>query len=342
MGGPAIDETSIFETPLVALELDLDVDATVLGKIEWFNLVGMPYGGGSVKTRIAKGMLDAAEEAGELGAGDVIIEPTSGNTGSEIARLATARGYRVEIVMPDNSAGGKIDAITAAGASIDFVDGDLGYDAVLDRCDEIVAADPDRYFRPNQYENPANPGTHERTTAPEIYEATAGTVTHFIAGVGTGGTITGAGRGLHARDDGITVVGFEPAEPLHAIDGLKYLRSGDHYHPGIYDETVLDEKRYVGTQDAYDRARELRHQYTDQSIVVYDPGQHESATIHSHLRVKDQFLVGTSSGAALQVVYDLDADGGLTDDDVIVIMLADRGDKYADIPLWEGYLEDAP
>ena len=335
----AIDESTIFETPLVELDLELERDLTVLGKVEWFNLVGTPHGGGSVKSRIAKGMLDAAEAAGDLDPETVLIEPTSGNTGSEIARLATARGYDVEIVMPDNSAGGKIEAVRDAGATIEFVPGDLGYDAVLDRCEEIIADAPDRYHRLNQYENPVNPGTHERTTASEIFDATDGAVTHFVAGVGTGGTVTGTGRGLHAKDDSVTVIGFEPAEPLHAIDGLKYLRSGDHYHPGIYDEAVLDEKRYVDTQDAYDRARELRMRYRDRSISCVDRGQHDLPAVREHLRVDEQFLVGTSSGAAVQVVYDLDAEGALADDDVVVLMLCDRGDKYADIPLWADYLD---
>ena len=335
----AIDESTIFETPLLALDLDLRSDATVLGKAEWYNLVGSPYGGGSVKSRIAKGMLDAAEQANELDAETVIIEPTSGNTGSEVARLARARGYDVEIVMPDNSAGGKIDAIRDAGAEIHFVDGDLGYDAVLDRCEALIAEDPDRYFRPNQYENPANPGTHQRTTAAEIFEATGGAVTHFVAGVGTGGTVTGTGRGLTARDSTIEIVGLEPAEPLHAIDGLKYLRSGEHYHPGIYDEDVLDQKRYVETAAAYERARELHDTYADQAVVLYDPGQHDRSTIRAHLRVDGQFVVGTSSGAGIEAVYALDRDGQLSEDDLVVVMLCDRGDKYADIPLWADYLE---
>lgn len=119
----------------------------------------------------------------------------------------------------------------------------------IETCEEIVAADPGAHLRLNQYENPDNHGTHERTTAQEIYDATDGAVTQFVAGVGTGGTITGTGRGLHElSDERVTVVGFEPDSPLHAVDGLKYLRSGDHYHPATYDESVLDRKEYVRTQ----------------------------------------------------------------------------------------------
>jgi cysteine synthase B len=164
-------------------------------------------------------------------------------------------------------------------------------------------------------------------------------VTHFIAGAGTGGTITGTGRGLHARGD-VTVVGFEPANPLHAIDGLKYLRTGEHYHPKTYDESVLDEKLYVDTGDAYDRARALRERYLDENPEVVDTGQYDHETVAEHLRIEDQFVVGTSSGAGVRAAERLHETVGLAADDVVVIMLCDRGDKYADIPLWEGYLGD--
>ena len=331
----AFDESHIGETPLI--ELAVDVPATVYAKVEWLNLYDAPYGGGSIKSRIAKGMLDGAEERGDLTPGTTVIEPTSGNTGSEVARLATARGYDVEIVMPDNASGGKIGAVEDAGATIHFVDADLGYDAVIDRCEELIAENPDTYYRPNQYENPDNPGTHERTTAPEIRSQTDGDVTHFVAGVGTGGTVTGTGRGLHDAGD-VTVVGFEPAEVLHAIDGLKYLRTGDHYHPETYDESVLDEKIYVNTSDAYDRARELREIYADAEIPVVDTGQYDESTVRERLRVDGQFVVGTSSGAGVQAIHELHEAAPLSADDVVVMVLCDRGDKYADIPLWVAYL----
>jgi len=334
-----VDESTIFGTPLVEVDLGLRSDATVYAKVEWFNLYDAPHGGGSVKSRIAKGMLDGAEARGDLEPGDTVIEPTSGNTGSEIARLASARGYDAEIVMPDNAAGGKVEAVRDAGAEIHFVDADLGYDAVIERAAELIAADPDTYYRPNQYENPDNPGTHERTTAREIHAATDGEVTHFVAGVGTGGTITGTGRGLTDLTGGaVEVVGFEPDEPLHAIDGLKYLKTGDHYHPDTYDESVLDRREYVSTGDAYDRARALRERYADRELPIADSGKHDTETVREHLRVDGQFVVGTSAGAGAAVVAALDEAGALGDDDVVVFMLCDRGDKYADIPLWEEYL----
>jgi cysteine synthase len=336
MTDAGVDGSTIGETPLV--ELAVDVPATVYGKVEWFNLYAADYGGGSVKSRIAKGMLDGAAERGDLTPDKTVIEPSSGNTGSELARIAAARGYDVEIVVPDNASGGKVDAIRDAGADIHFVDADEGYDAVIERCEEVVAEDPERYYRPNQYTNPDNPGTHERTTAREIDEQTDGEVTHFVAGVGTGGTITGTGRGLHDSGD-VTVVGFEPANALHAIDGLKFLRSGDHYHPETYDESVLDDKLYVDTEAAYRRARDLRDYYQDADITVRDTGQHDAETVRDHLRVDGQFVVGTSSGAGVQAVHQLAADDALDADDVVVIPLCDRGDKYANIPLWADYLD---
>jgi len=329
-----VDESTVGETPLV--ELDLPLPGTVYAKVEWLNLPDTPYGGGSVKSRVAVSMLDAAEAAGHL-PGRTVIEPTSGNTGSELAKVGCARGYDVELVVPDNAAGGKVGAIRDAGASIHFVDADEGYDAVLERCERLVEENPGEYYRPDQYTNPENPGAHERATGPEIWAQTGGGVTHFVAGVGTGGTVTGVGRALHDRGD-VSVVGFEPADPLHAIDGLKYLRTGDHYHPGTYDEGVLDEKRYVDTGDAYDRARELRERYSDREVVSHDPGQHDPEDVREHLRVDGQFLVGTSSGAALAVADDLAETGDLAEDDAVVLLFADRGDKYADIPLWEDYL----
>lgn len=335
--GIGFDESTIFNTPLV--DLEPDIPPTVYGKAEWFNLYEAPFGGGSVKSRIAKGMLDGAEDRGDLEPGMTIIEPSSGNTGSEVARLGTARGYDVEIVMPDNAAGGKIEAIRTVGAEIHFVDANLGYDAVLEECESLISAAPDQYYRPNQYTNPDNPGTHERTTAREIVDQTNGGVTVFVAGVGTGGTVTGTGRGLAEHHDGaVEVVGFEPAEPLHAIDGLKYLRSGDHYHPETYDEAVLDRRVYADTGAAYERARDLRERFANVEVPIVDHGQHDPEIVRDHLRVDGEFVVGTSSGAALGVVHDLVEDGVIGADDVVVVMLCDRGDKYADIPLWEEIL----
>lgn len=333
--GGTVDESTIGQTPLIELALDSTIDSThrVFAKVEWFNLHQTPYGGGSVKSRIAKSMLDAAESNGEL-PGKTIIEPTSGNTGSELAKLGVSRGYNVEIVLPDNASGAKINTIRDAGAKIHFVGAEQGYDAVINRCREIIETDPSGYCHLDQYTNPANPRAHETTTAREVWSQTKGDITHFVAGVGTGGTITGAGRGLHATGD-VRVIGVEPANPLHAIDGLKYLRHGDHYHPSVYDESVLDDKCYVETQAAYDRARALRTIHNKHPIRVHSPGRYDSSTIPKTLRVDGEFLVGTSSGACLEAASNIIHHQPADDPARIVLVFADRGDKYADIPLWE-------
>ena len=321
---PAVDESRIGRTPL--FELDLDIAPTVYAKAEWYNLPELGHGGGSVKSRIAREMLDGAEKRGELGPDTRIVESSSGNTGSEIARIGAARGYDVTIVMPDDAAAGKVGAVCDAGGEVEFVPAEAGYDATIERCAAIVADDPDAY-RPNQYANPDNPAAHERTTAAEIWDQTDGEVTHFVAGVGTGGTVTGTGRGLHDRGD-VTVVGYEPVNPTHAIGGLKYLRSGDHFHPETYDESVLDHKLYVETADADDCARELRTLDAEGAVTVADTGQYGEATVDSHRRVDGEFLVGPSSGGGVQAVRQLHAAGELDGDDTAVTMLCDRGDKY--------------
>ncbi len=331
---PAVDESNIGRTPL--FELDLDVAPTVYAKAEWYNVPELGHGGGSIKSRIAREMLDGAEDRGELGPGDRIVESSSGNTGSEIARLGASRGYDVTIVMPDDAAAGKVGAVRDAGAAVEFVPAEEGYDATIERCEAIVADDPDAY-RPNQYENPDNPRAHERTTAAEIWNQTEGELTHFVAGVGTGGTVTGTGRGLHDRGD-VTVVGYEPVSPTHAIGGLKYLRGGDHYRPDTYDESVLDHKLYVETADADDAARDLRELDAAGGVTVADTGQYDDAMVRKHRRVDGEFLVGPSSGGGVQAVRQLDAAGELDAEDTVVTVLCDRGDKYA-AGIWEAYVD---
>jgi cysteine synthase B len=330
-----VDPTEIGRTPLV--ELDAGVDATVYAKVEWFNLATAGHGGGSIKSRIAREMLDGAEDRGEIDRSTTIVEPSSGNTGTALARLGGARGYDVTIVLPEDAAVGKRDAILAAGADIEFVGAHRSYDALVERSEELIAADPAGRWRPNQYENPDNPRAHERTTAPEIRTQTDGAVTHFVAGVGTGGTVCGTGRGLKSRGD-VTVVAFEPVTPHHAIGGLKYLRSGDRYHPSTYDEAVPDRKLYVETGRADDRAKALRDRYADRSVPIADTGQWDESTVSARLRVDGQFLVGPSSGAGLQAVHQLDAADELAADEVRVMMLCDRGDRYRE-RLWAGVLD---
>jgi len=284
-------------------------------------------------------MIDGAEERGDLDPGVTVIEPTSGNTGSEIARLAGSRGYDVEIVMPDNAAGGKVDAVATTPARRST------------SSTPISATTPSSSAaRRSSPKTPRRTSGRTSTRTPTTRYPRAHDRSRDLRGDGRRGdplrrrrryrgTITGTGRGLTDLSDGaVEIVGFEPDEQLHAIDGLKYLKSGDHYHPDTYDESALDRTEYVTTSDAYDRARALRERYLNREIEIADPGQHDEATIREHLRVDDQFVVGTSAGGGAAAVAGLDEAGALADDDVVVFMLCDRGDKYADIPLWEEYL----
>lgn len=330
-----IDESTVGETPLV--ELDLGVAPTVYAKVEWFNLYTLPYAG-SVKTRIAKAMLDAAEESGDL-PGRTILEPSSGNTGRALARIGAARGYDVEIIAPDDAARGKVESIREAGGEIRFTPAEEGYDAILARRDELVAEFPDRYFCPDQYENPANPRAHREGTGAELWRQTDGRVTAFVAGAGTGGTVTGVAAALGDRAESLghprpRAIAYEPAGAPHTIHGLKYLREGG-YRPDTYGEADLDGKLFVSTAEAYREARDLRERYADGPPTVHDPGQHDPDTVREHLTVDGDFLVGPSAGGAVAAVRALDRSGAFSSDDVVAIPLPDRGDVYAESALWE-------
>jgi len=233
------------------------------------------------------------------------------------------------------------------------VDALKGYDAVIERAHEMLESDPEKYYMPNQYKNPDNPRSHEETTAPEIEAQTPEDVTAFVAGVGTGGTITGVGRGLN---DDTRIVAMEPDSEVHGIDGLKFMREGDHIVPETYDGKVYDDKVYVSTDDAYAKARELRERYENEDPEIVDAGQYEGKdeTVADIMRVdgsnkegsdeskdevpKDDFLVGTSSGANITASISL-AEEMLNNghDEVhIVTMFCDRGDKYTN-NLWREY-----
>ncbi|XGI82908.1 PLP-dependent cysteine synthase family protein [Halorutilales archaeon Cl-col2-1] len=329
-----IDESEIGDTPLVKIEgVGEPAGANIYAKLEWFNLHSTPYGGGSVKSRPALYMVDGAEESGDLTQGKTVIEPTSGNTGSEVAKIARNRGYDVLIVMPDNAGEGKIKTVEETGAEIEFTDAMEGYDAVIDRAHEILEENPDTYYMPNQYENPNNPLAHEETTAPEILDQTDGCVTHFVAGVGTGGTITGTSRGLKNADPSVTSVAVEPDDSLHAIDGLKYVKGEGHYVPDIYDESLPDRKLYISTDKAYENARDLRERYDDYDPEIVDPGQFSEETVRDVMRVDDEFLVGTSSGANLEACINIAEEMENPDEACIVTPFCDRGDKYKN-SLW--------
>lgn len=331
---PDLDLSEVGSTPLI--ELDLGVAPTVYGKAEWFNLVSADHGGGSVKTRIGKSMLDAAEAAGVLEGSTTVVEASSGNTGAALARVGAVRGYDVTIVAPDDAGVGKVRAIHDAGGETLFVDSERGYDAFVETARGMV--DRRTAYYPNQYENPANPAVHAGTTGPEIYRQTDGAVTHFVAGAGTGGTLTGVSHALRDRD--VTIHGFEPADADHDIPGLKHIAAPDEYVPGTFEASALDDRELVATDTAHEYARRLRRRHADHEIPIRDPGQWSRREVRTSLRVDGEFLVGPSTGACAAMVARLDRRGAFDDDDVVVIPLPDRGDRYPDRGIWGGLLGD--
>lgn len=320
------DPDAVGETPL--LELDLDVAPTVYAKAEWFNQVPGSHGGGSVKTRIGKAMVDAAVAAPEPVGDRTLIEASSGNTGTAVARFGAFMGFDVEIVVPDDAGAGKLAAIEAAGAETTVVDSDRGYDAYVEHCRELVRESPDAYYYLNQYENAVNPAVHAGTTGVEIWNQTDGDVTHFVAGAGTAGTLVGVSRAL--GDRGVDVYGFEPATDDHDIAGLKHSHSTGHYVPGTYDPAAVDALSFLPTDRAYAYASWVQSRYVDRTVPIADPGRWDGDFVRRHLRVDGRFEVGPSSGACLAMVDRLASMGVLGGGDVVVVPLPDRGDRYPD------------
>jgi cysteine synthase B len=284
---------AIGRTPLLRVHLPgLPDDVEVWAKCEWFNP------GGSVKDRTARSLVLEGERRGALRPGLTIVDSSSGNTAVGLALVGRARGYAVELVMPDSVSAERRRLCEAYGATLTLTPAFDGSDGALLEVRRRVAAEPDRYFYADQYRSPANPLAHYRTTGPEIWEQTGGRVTHFVAGLGTTGTIVGTGRYLHERDRRVRVIAVEPDEPLHGLEGLKHLPTA--IVPEVYDPGVEDHKLRVTTDDGYRTARE-----------VLD---------------SDGLLVGHSAGAALwaarQVALGLDGPA------VIVALLPDGGERY--------------
>jgi cystathionine beta-synthase len=288
-------------TPLVRLStLDRDVPATVLAKVEYFNP------GGSVKDRIAVRMVEAAEQSGELRPGGTIVEPTSGNTGVGLALVAQKRGYQCVFVLPDKVSQDKINVLTAYGARVEVCptavapEDPRSYYSVSDRLvREIEGA-----WKPDQYSNPNNPLSHYETTGPEVWEQTEGRVTHFVAGVGTGGTITGTGRYLKEVSDGrVQVIGADPEGSVYSGGtGRPYLVEGvgEDFWPSAYDRSVTDEIVAVSDRDSFLMTRRLARE--------------------------EGLLTGGSCGMA--VVAALRVAERLTPDDLVVVLLPDGGRGY--------------
>ena len=297
----------IGKTPLLELthiEKALGLKAKVLAKLEYLNPAG------SVKDRVAKAMIDDAEEKGLLKPGSVIIEPTSGNTGIGLAAVAAARGYRIIIVMPDTMSVERRQLMKAYGAELVLSEGAKGMKGAIAKADELAAEIPDSFI-PGQFVNPANPKAHFETTGPEIYADTDGKVDIFVAGVGTGGTITGVGEYLKSKKPEIKVVAVEPAtSPVlskgtagtHKIQGI-----GAGFVPKVLDTGVYDEIIPVANEDAFAVGKQI--------------GKAEGV------------LVGISSGAAAWAAIEL-AKRPENEGKTIVVLLPDTGDRYLSTPLF--------
>ena len=297
----------IGRTPLLELtniEKNLDLKARIVAKLEYFNPAG------SVKDRVALAMINDAEERGALRPGSVIIEPTSGNTGIGLAAVAAARGYRTIIVMPDTMSVERRRLIAAYGAELVLTDGKLGMKGAIARANELAAELPNSFI-PGQFVNPANPEAHFKTTGPEIYEDTDGHVDYFVAGVGTGGTITGVGRYLKSKNPGVRIVAVEPATSAvlstgvagaHKIQGI-----GAGFVPDVLDTSIYDEIITVENDDAFATGRLIGH--------------------------TTGVLVGISSGAALWAAIKL-AQRPETAGKTIVVLFPDTGDRYLSTPLF--------
>lgn len=297
----------IGHTPLMELthiEGEYGLKARILAKIEYFNPAG------SVKDRIAKAMIDDAESRGVLGKGSVIIEPTSGNTGIGLASVAAARGYRIIIVMPETMSVERRQIMKAYGAELVLTEGAKGMKGAIEKADELAKEIPNSFI-PGQFVNTANPKAHFEHTGPEIFEDTDGDVDIFVAGVGTGGTVTGVGRYLKSKKPGVKVVAVEPASSAvlstgvagaHKIQGI-----GAGFVPSVLDTKIYDEIIAVSNDDAFAMGKLMGK--------------------------KEGVLVGISSGAALWAAIELakrPENAGKT----IVVLLPDTGDRYLSTPLF--------
>lgn len=301
-------EQLIGETPLLELthiEKEFNLKAKILAKLEFFNPAG------SVKDRIAKAMLDDAEVSGRLNADSVIIEPTSGNTGIGLASVAAARGYKIIIVMPETMSVERRQIMKAYGAELVLTDGSRGMSGAIEKADELAREIPNSFI-PGQFVNPSNPKTHIDTTGPEIYEATGGSIDIFVAGVGTGGTLTGVGQYLKSKNQNIQIIAVEPKSSPVLTEG----RSGAHKIQGIgagFVPETLDVNVY------------------DEVIAVTDEKAFEFGRL---IGKKEGILAGISSGAALCAAIEL-AQRKENEGKTIVTLFPDTGDRYLSTPLFE-------
>jgi S-sulfo-L-cysteine synthase (O-acetyl-L-serine-dependent) len=290
---------AIGNTPLVQLKaIPIPNGIQIFAKLEGNNP------GGSVKDRPAYYMIKGAEKSGDLKRGQTIIEPTSGNTGIAIAMIGAVKGYKVKLYMPDSVSQERQLILKAYGAEIVLTPGKEGTDGAIRRAHAVLDADPDKYYMPNQFDNPNNPLSHYETTGPEIFRQTGGRVDAFCAAMGTSGTLLGTGKYLKEKISGLQLVGIEPTIG-NKLQGLKNMK--ESIVPKVYDESKLDQKLTVQDEEAFDMARRLVD--------------------------KEGLFCGMSSGAAVVGAVKLAA---TMKKGVIVTILADRGDRYLSTHLFRG------
>ena len=288
------------DTPLLELSsISREVPGVrILGKAEWYNP------GGSVKDRPALWMIRDGEKSGLLTPEKIIIDATSGNTGIAYAWIGAALGYKVKLCMPKNASEERKKILRAYGVEVVLTEPGEGSDGAIRKARRLYAEDPERYFYPDQYKNPANPRSHYESTAPEIWEQADGEVTHFVAGLGTSGTFVGTATRLREYNAEIKVISFEPDSPFHGLEGMKHMASA--IVPEIYDPTIADQNLGTPTEDAYDMVKRLARE--------------------------EGILVGISAGAAvatsLRVARELESG-------VVVTVLCDNADKYLSENFWE-------
>ena len=289
---------AIGHTPMVRInKINPNPDVELYAKLEGFNPTG------SIKDRIAVKMIEQAEMHGVLTKDKIIIEATSGNTGISLAMIGVVKGYRVQIVMSSAVSVERQKMIKAFGAEIILTAPELGTDGAIIRTKELIAANPERYFNPNQFSNVYNKIAHYKTTAEEIWEQTEGRITHFVSSLGTSGTLMGVGMGLKERNPSICIVEAEPVKG-HYIQGLKSM--AEAIVPEIYDESEIDESILIDTEEAYEMARRIVHE--------------------------EGIFVGMSSGAAmLAAIRKIEK----LESGVVVVILPDRGEKYLSTDLFK-------
>ncbi|MCR4320526.1 MAG: cysteine synthase family protein [Candidatus Brocadiaceae bacterium] len=293
----------IGNTPLLKINRITNVlknrDVEIYAKSEWFNP------GGSVKDRPALRIIEDAEKSGRLNRDKIIVDSTSGNTGIAYALIGASKGYKVTLVMPQNVSEERKMIVRAFGAKIVFTDPLLGSDGAMIEAKRLVNEEPSKYFYADQYNNPSNWKAHYETTGVEIWEQTGGEVTHFIACLGTSGTLMGTGRRLKEYNPDIQVISVEPSTSIHGLEGMKHMATS--IVPGIYDDRFPDRKLMVDTEDAYAAVKRLASE--------------------------EGFFVGYSSGAALVASMKVanEIDRGL-----IVAIFPDRGDRYLSTSFWAG------